>query len=440
MRDCRKRWIALCGLMAMLASIVVGVTPSPASAANLCAEPNGVAGCFTTIQEAVDNASAGDNILVRRGTYFENVVIPAGLDGLTIRNQGSTRQIILDPDTPNTGVGITIEADDVTVRGLTIRNGESLGIHITGDASGALVDRMSIGGTNGDCVLVDGPDATVKNSTLFGCGSDGVEGNPGATGLTIERNKINNCDADCINVDADGVTVKSNIIRTADDGAGIELTGDQMVVRSNRVSRTDDDSYRLRCESCTGGLVQANISDFASDDDGFSLYADAPGLVVKQNKSFYNGNEGFRVEGVGIKLERNLSVGNGGDNGEHGFQISGSDHELIRNTARDNHGDGFAIGGDGFSSLTSAITLDRNLAINNIEDGFDVESAADASLTRNRAINNLGVGFEISATAVDTFLANNTGTRNRTDFCDEGTGTLLGANKFGTTGACVIDG
>lgn len=434
MRDHRKRAAVFAGLMAMLASIVVAVTPSPASAANLCAEPSGAAGCFTTIQEAVDNAVAGDSILVRRGTYFENVVIPAGLDGLTIRNQGSTRQIVIDPDVPNTGVAITIEADDVTVRGLTIKNGESSGIHITPDASGALIDRMSIGGTNADCVLVEGPDATVKNSTLVGCGSDGVEGVSSATGLTIERNRVTNCDADCINVTADEVTVRSNIVRTADDGSGIEVMGDQMVIRSNRVSRTDDDAYKLSCEPCTAGLVQANLADFAADDDGFEINADAPGLVVKQNKSLNNGNEGFYIRGVGIKLERNLAVGNGGDNGEHGFEVFGTGHELIRNTARDNHGDGFA-----FLASASMIVVDRNIAINNIEDGFDVERASDVSLTGNRAINNLGVGFEVSDQAVDTYLANNTGTRNRVDFCDEGTGTLLGANKFGTTGACVID-
>jgi len=30
---------------------------------------------FTGIQEAIENASAGDTVLVNNGTYFENVVI-----------------------------------------------------------------------------------------------------------------------------------------------------------------------------------------------------------------------------------------------------------------------------------------------------------------------------------------------------------------------------
>ncbi len=32
-------------------------------------------GNFTRIQEAIENASAGDTVLVYNGTYFENVVI-----------------------------------------------------------------------------------------------------------------------------------------------------------------------------------------------------------------------------------------------------------------------------------------------------------------------------------------------------------------------------
>lgn len=440
MRDRRKRMTVLAGLTAVLASMFVAVAPTPASAATLCVEPTGASGCFTTIQDAVDNAAAGDTIVVRRGTYFENVVIPAGLDGLTIRNQGATRQIVLDPDAPNTGIGITVEADDVTIRGITIENGEDDGIYVAPIASGALIDRVTVTGPDENCIEIGGPDATVKNSSLIGCGADAINAinniDNNADGLTIERNKIRNCDSDCIEVVADNVTVRTTVVQTADDGKGIVVRGDQMLIQSNRVSRTDDETYFLTCSLCTGGLVQGNLADFAADDEGFRIEADAPGLVVKQNKAINNGNAGFQIFGVGIRLERNLATGNGGDRFEHGFEISGSGHVLIRNIARDNHGDGFDLG---TGTPASMITLDRNLAVNNTDDGFDVENGADVTLTRNRALSNFGVGFEVSMDATNTSLSNNTGSRNRTDFCDEGTGTVLVGNTFATVGACVID-
>ncbi len=233
MRDRRKRITMLMGLTALVASMVVAVAPTPASAATLCVEPTGASGCFTTIQDAVDNAVAGDTIVVRRGTYFENVVVPAGLDGLTIRNQGATRQIVLDPDAPNDGIGLSIEADDVTVRGITIENGQVEGIRVASDVSGATIDRVTITGPDGDCVEVDGPDATIKNSTLIGCGGDAINAKTGkADGLTIERNNIRNCDDDCIDVSADNVTVRTTVIQTADDGDGIIVRGDQMLIQS----------------------------------------------------------------------------------------------------------------------------------------------------------------------------------------------------------------
>src|ERR1700679_3346092 len=52
---------------------------SVASAATLCVNPGGTAGCKATISAAVAAAAAGDTIQVWPGTYREEVVIPKAL-------------------------------------------------------------------------------------------------------------------------------------------------------------------------------------------------------------------------------------------------------------------------------------------------------------------------------------------------------------------------
>src|SRR5215468_1148618 len=69
---------------ALAALVALGAPSAQANAATrtVCAEP-GVCD-YTTIQAAVNAASADDVIKVQAGSYNENVVIPAGKNGLTL--------------------------------------------------------------------------------------------------------------------------------------------------------------------------------------------------------------------------------------------------------------------------------------------------------------------------------------------------------------------
>jgi parallel beta-helix repeat protein len=71
---------------------------------------------FPTIQEAVDNATAGDTILVHNGTYYEHVWV---WKSLTII--GDDPQITIVDGTSN-GTVFKLEASQITIAGFTIRN------------------------------------------------------------------------------------------------------------------------------------------------------------------------------------------------------------------------------------------------------------------------------------------------------------------------------
>src|SRR5262249_46293992 len=85
---------------------LAGLLTAPfASAAVLCVKPGGGSGCTTTIQAAVDAAQAGDKILVGAGTYYENVVVAAGKDGLFIG--GINRSLTIVDASNYADLGIT---------------------------------------------------------------------------------------------------------------------------------------------------------------------------------------------------------------------------------------------------------------------------------------------------------------------------------------------
>lgn len=74
---------------------------------------------YSTIQEAINNAKEKDTIHVKEGTYNENITINKSLN---LIGENSHTTII---DGGNIGTGILIQANNVTVQGFTIKNGDS---------------------------------------------------------------------------------------------------------------------------------------------------------------------------------------------------------------------------------------------------------------------------------------------------------------------------
>jgi len=73
---------------------------------------------YPTIQQAVDNAAAGDTIVVRDGTYQENVAVDKAL---TIQSENGAANCVVSAANPDAHT-IEVTASGVGITGLTIQN------------------------------------------------------------------------------------------------------------------------------------------------------------------------------------------------------------------------------------------------------------------------------------------------------------------------------
>ena len=471
---------------AAVTAAVLFVGVGTAQADTICVNPD-KASCEATIQDAVDAAAAGDTIRLASGVYFENVVIPAGKDGLTIRGG---RSAILDPGddgvaaTPNTGEGITIGSIDVTIQGITIRNGDDdqieLADGVTGttiskvrsvnseddfvdsalsgndnttitrceifapDGSAADIDgdgfeftRNVVRQTSNEGVNVDGDDAVIERNTFIGIeNGDAIEIDGNNT--EIVRNNIRGTDEAGIDADGDDILVSKN--RLSGTYGGIEVSGQNPVVTKNRLTGTvgGGESFDISCfTDCSLAVVSGNrTGDIGDDTEGYDISASAAGMVIEKNRTTNGIDTGFDLSIDGATVSRNRVRGTGGD-GEDCFEIDGDDNEISRNAAEHCMGNGFWVRGD-------SNTLDRNRARRAAEDGFTVAtSSTSTTLTKNRSSRNGLTGYRIQdggSPATGTTLTDNRGSKSRYDLCDEGVGTTRSGNHFDTELAVVQDG
>ena len=97
---------------------LVGFLPSNGVLDTVSAENISVPGDYNSIQLAVDNAAAGDTIIVSEGNYIENIEISKPLE---IKSEGEYENCIIEASDKNKPV-LLISTNDVKIDGFTIKN------------------------------------------------------------------------------------------------------------------------------------------------------------------------------------------------------------------------------------------------------------------------------------------------------------------------------
>ena len=184
-------------------------------------------GSFTTIQAAVDAAGASHTIVVSAGDYAEGkIIIPSALTGLTIEGVqvGVGAGGRTGPESRLEG-GFQVDADGVTIDGLTIAQGvpilgETAGIYVNNGASGLTVSNTILDGESLLAIArgiltssAGAPDLTVTGNLLVDWLGTGIYLNPGATNAQVAGNLIQG----------------NNVGMSIDSGNGVVVAGNQFL-------------------------------------------------------------------------------------------------------------------------------------------------------------------------------------------------------------------
>jgi hypothetical protein len=198
--------------------------------ATLIVDDNGTAQ-YTTIQSAIDAAQEGDDVLIRCGTYVENVTLRGGIN---LRGQGAHCTII-DGNHDGTVVMLPTIRLPTTIEGFTIRNGGStpgsMGAGIESHGGRPVITRNIIeangGGGGGAGIFFQGytdqTDAPIITRNI-------IRGNTGC------------CAGGGINMNfPEGAVVSSNLIvgNYAYYGAGVYVYGGTSEIINNTVANND---------------------------------------------------------------------------------------------------------------------------------------------------------------------------------------------------------
>lgn len=335
---------------------------------------------FTTIMDAVNAASDGDRILVYAGSYRESVVIPHGLDRLSLvaarSNSGAGRPEILPPGefaTPARAIVHVDGAERFTIRGFRI--GGPLVTAVIGPDYGVLVD------SNGSADVVENDIVAIRDAVLTGR----------QEGVGIQFGRLTNANQETGRGRAFGNTVsdyqKGGIVVIGEGSRAdilhnrVEGAGPTDVIAQNGIQVSD-----FARGNVVGNRVSGNAytgPDFAGT--GILVY-NTRGVNVAANFAFENdyGIELDTAREVKVALNRTF------DNVLNGIDLFNSDdNEVVGNLATGNGQDGIALE----NASGNRVTL--NAALDNGRDGIHLAEDTD----HNRMMFNVAFGndnFDLS--------------------------------------------
>ena len=236
-------------------------TPSPTTTPTFWVPDN-----YTTIQAAVNAASPGNTIIVRDGTYNENVDVSKGL---TIRSENGAANCIVSASKSNDHV-FYVTADYVNITGFTVQNAtgdydcgiylyhadhcaisdnnltnNDFGIYLSSSSNNTITSNIASNNNDYGIRLSSSSNNTINDNTAFDNGNYGI--------YLRSSNNSNLTSNDASNNGVDGIRLSSSSNNNLTDNTasnnnnyGISLCDSgNNTLSSNTASNNDDDGIRL---------------------------------------------------------------------------------------------------------------------------------------------------------------------------------------------------
>ena len=404
---------------------------------------------YSTIQAAVDATNAGDTIIVRDGTYIENVDVNKRL---TIKSENGPASTIVQAADPHDNV-FEISEDYVNISGFTV-NGTyfpSDGIYLfyadycnisNNNCSNNGDDGIALSGSNNNSISnnnclnnVDGIRLYYSSNNIISnnnCSSNNWYGiyllYDSSNNIISNNNYSSNNLDDIYLFESSNNKLTDNIIES-----GIVIEGDSLsqytheIDERNKVDgkpvyywkdveegRIPDGAGQVILVNCTNITVENQILSTASIKIAFSS-----SIIIKNNNcsntwagilldnsnnnSIFNNNCSNNHLGIYLKRSNDSSIfnNNNSNNGDDGISLSGSNNNSIsNNTCSINH-DGICL------YISSSNIISNNNCTNNRGDGIVLSNSDNNTLSNNNCLNNRGDGIVLSNSDNNTLSNNN---------------------------------
>jgi len=247
---------------------------------------------YTKIQWAVDNATPGDTIIVRDGTYHENVDV--NVDNLTIQSENGTANCVVNAANPNDHV-FNVTADWVNITGFTVENATGLfvrgmyldtvshcnissnnatdnyyGIYLFGSTNTTLTNNTASNNEYG-IYLYHSTNNSLSNNTANSNMGDGIVLWSSSDNTLVSNSASNNTEYGVYLMDSTNTTLTNNTASNNKYGIVMSSSSNNNTLTHNTVSNNGDGIYLY---SSSNNIIYNNYFNNTNNahDDGFNTW------------------------------------------------------------------------------------------------------------------------------------------------------------------------
>jgi nitrous oxidase accessory protein NosD len=241
---------------------------------------------YPSITDAIGNASAGDTILVRSGTYFENPIIDKPL---TLQGENSANTIVVGTGDSVGASVFTVTADNVKISGFTITSvnysasaGYAYGVMIEGNnciitGNNIVNTRSGIFCSVQSSTLITQNKITGNHAELLNAHNDGIEFYGGFNN-TISENNITNNTGSAIAILGYSDNITGNNLSQNTIGIGLSTT--YSVIFRNNITENSNSGIYL---TGSNNAISANYIA----DNKYGIYS-LPSFGLSNNNAIFH--------------------------------------------------------------------------------------------------------------------------------------------------------
>jgi parallel beta-helix repeat protein len=242
---------------------------------------------FTTIQDTITEASDSDTIIVRDGTYTENIAVNKRL---TIKSENGTVDCIIRAANPNEDVFV-VTADHANISGFSIKGALN-------DCCGILIYNVNSCNLSNNVVSgnYQGIGLWASNENIIANNTAKENGNNGIYLMGSNNNRIT--DNDASNNDYNGIDlsssnnneIRNNVANSNSHGIEIRTSSDNNTITNNIAS--NNTHYGIRLSSSSSNTLTDNTA--SNNSYGIYTYSSSDNTLVN-NTASNNTYEGIHL-------------------------------------------------------------------------------------------------------------------------------------------------